>query len=326
MAACRHSRKHETMWPRCGARLRSPARRRRRPRPLPNQRSPPSPRQRSRATSRRSSAPTASSDTSLDELMKLIAALTVPVSLLLAQNPTPAPLSVAAVRHFILHDATRVAIEVSGPFEFRTDRLHNPERVYYDILNSVPRIKGPRMYSEAVDDKLLLRIRVAETAKGVTRVVLDLGDGVEPTSSTLTNPNRLMVELRHAPGSVPTTTPTPEAASTSTSALTATPTRTFTPPQLPAPASPAPLGPAPPIVIHHPPSTAKSAAVLIPPTPRPAPPAATAPAPPGPLAPAPPIVTPPPPSPAKSAAVLIPPTPRPAPPADTAAATTSADK
>ena len=205
--------------------------------------------------------------------MKLIAALTVPVSLLLAQNPTPAPLSVVAVRHFILHDATRVAIEVSGPFEFRTDRLHNPERVYYDILNSVPRIKGPRMYSEAVDDKLLLRIRVAETAKGVTRVVLDLGDNVEPTSSTLTNPNRLMVELRHAPGSIPTSTPTPEEASTPISAPTATPTRTFTSPQLPAPASPAPLGPAPPIAIHHPPSTAKPTASLIPAAPRPAPPA-----------------------------------------------------
>src|ERR1035441_9560927 len=131
MAACRHSRKHETMWPRCGARLRSPARRRRRPRPLPNQRSPPSPRPSSRPTSRRSSAPMASSATSLDELMKLIAALTVPVSLLLAQNPTPAPLSVVAVRHFILHDATRVAIEVSGPFEFRTEL---PPSVHMDIL------------------------------------------------------------------------------------------------------------------------------------------------------------------------------------------------
>jgi N-acetylmuramoyl-L-alanine amidase len=210
--------------------------------------------------------------------MKLIAALTVPVSLLLAQNPTPAPLSVVAVRHFILHDATRVAIEVSGPFEFRTDRLHNPERVYYDILDSVPRVKGPRLYSETVDDKLLLRIRVAETTKGVTRVVLDLGDNVEPTSSTLTNPNRLMVELRHAPGSIPTSTPTPEEVATPISAPARIPTRTFTPPPLAAPASPAPLGPAPPIAIHPPSSTAKPAASLIPPAPRPARPAGAPPA------------------------------------------------
>jgi N-acetylmuramoyl-L-alanine amidase len=180
--------------------------------------------------------------------MKLIAALMVPVSLLLAQNPTPAPLSVVAVRHFILHDATRVAIEVSGPFEFRTDRLHNPERVYYDILNSIPRLKGPRLYSETVDDKLLLRIRVAETTKGVTRVVFDLGDDVEPTSSTLTNPNRLIVELRHASGSTPTSAPTETSGAASS---------------------------APPIAIQPPPSTVKPAASLVPATPRPTPPATT---------------------------------------------------
>jgi len=188
--------------------------------------------------------------------MKLIAALAVPVSLLLAQDPTPAPLSVVAVRHFILHDATRVAIEVSGPFQFRTDRLHNPERVYYDILNSIPSVKGRRLYSEAVDDQLLLRIRVAETAKGVTRVVLELGDNVEPTSSTLTNPNRLMVELRHA------------------SRSRGTSTRIFAPTETSTAASPAPLAPAPPIVIQPPPSTLKAAASLVPATPRPTPPAA----------------------------------------------------
>jgi N-acetylmuramoyl-L-alanine amidase len=184
--------------------------------------------------------------------MKLIAALTVPVSLLLAQNPTPAPLSVVAVRHFILHDATRVAIEVTGAFEFRTDRLHNPERVYYDILNSTPRVKGPRLYSETVNDKLLLRIRVAETAKGVTRVVLDLGDNVEPTSSTLNNPNRLIVELRHASGSTPTSTPT----------------ETSAPP-------PGPLAAAPPIAIQPQPSAARPAVSFVPAAPRPAPPAST---------------------------------------------------
>jgi N-acetylmuramoyl-L-alanine amidase len=141
--------------------------------------------------------------------MKLTAVLTVPVSLLLAQNPKPAPLSVVAVRHFILHDATRVAIEVSGPFEFHTNRLHKPERVYYDILNSIPRQKGPHPYWESVNDKLLRRVRIAETIKGVTRVVLDLGDNVEPTFSPLTNPSHLIVELRHAGGSTSTSTSIP---------------------------------------------------------------------------------------------------------------------
>ena len=49
--------------------------------------------------------------------------------------------TVTAVRHWSLADVTRVAIEVSGEFEYRTDRLHNPERVYFDILNTRPRLE-----------------------------------------------------------------------------------------------------------------------------------------------------------------------------------------
>jgi N-acetylmuramoyl-L-alanine amidase len=82
--------------------------------------------------------------------------------------------------------------------------------------------------------------------------VLDLGDDVEPTSSTLANPNRLIVELRHA------------SASTASSAPTETSLA----------ASPAPPASAPPIAIQPPPSTVKPAASLVPATPRPTPPAA----------------------------------------------------
>jgi hypothetical protein len=37
-------------------------------------------------------------------------------------------------------DVTRVAIEVSGEFQYRSDRLHNPERIYFDILNARPHL------------------------------------------------------------------------------------------------------------------------------------------------------------------------------------------
>jgi N-acetylmuramoyl-L-alanine amidase len=221
--------------------------------------------------------------------MKKLAALTLPVTLLLAQNSTTTPLSVTAVRHFVLQGATRVAIEVSGPFEFRSDRLHNPERVYYDILGAVPHVvKGPRMYSEAVDDKLLLRIRVAETAKNVTRVVLDLSDNVEPSSSTLANPNRLMVELRPAGNVNPRTITAPitepvatqAAAPPASNSVATKPTKTFTPPP-PAtftPPPPAPINSAPAINPHLPSSSTKSAAAVIPPVTRPAPPPGAVPA------------------------------------------------
>ena len=105
---------------------------------------------------------------------------------------------------------TRVAIEVTGSFQFRTDRLHNPERVYYDILNARPSIESRRIFSETIDDKLISRVRVAETLPGVTRIVLDLSGMVEAAASQLTNPNRLVIELRAgAQPVIPTAAPLP---------------------------------------------------------------------------------------------------------------------
>jgi N-acetylmuramoyl-L-alanine amidase len=135
--------------------------------------------------------------------MKLMAALAVAVMLLMGQSNQPAAHSVTAVRHWSLGDVTRVAIEVSGPFEFRSDRLHNPERVYFDVLNALPNFDNKRLYTETVTDKLLQRIRVAETNPGITRVVLELTVNAETSTSTLTNPHRLIIELR-MPAAIPT--------------------------------------------------------------------------------------------------------------------------
>ena len=127
--------------------------------------------------------------------MKILAALAIAIPLVAADAQLH---SVTAVRHWQAADTTRVAVEISGEYQFRTDRLHNPERVYFDILNSRPKFENRRLYSEEVSDRFLKRIRVAETTPGVTRVVLDLADNVEPSTSELINPHRLIVELRAA--------------------------------------------------------------------------------------------------------------------------------
>ena len=100
--------------------------------------------------------------------MKRFAAFAISVPLLLAQAGREPSLTVLAVRHSTVSGVTHVAAEVSGEFQFRTDRLHNPERVYFDLPNSRPRL-GPRPgYSETLEDRLVKRIRVAETAPGVS--------------------------------------------------------------------------------------------------------------------------------------------------------------
>jgi N-acetylmuramoyl-L-alanine amidase len=139
--------------------------------------------------------------------MKLATALLVIVIASEAQTPH----SVTAVRHWVSGEATRVAIEVTGEFQYRSDRLANPSRIYFDILNSHPRL-GSRLYAEDVDDRLLKRVRVAETIPGITRIVLELADNVDASPSVLLNPSRLVVELRLSgapatPPVIPTTTP-----------------------------------------------------------------------------------------------------------------------
>ena len=65
-----------------------------------------------------------------------------------------------------------IAIEVSGDFRYKTDRLHNPERVYFDILNARPRIDAKRVWTRDISDRLARC--VAETSPGTTRIVIDL--------------------------------------------------------------------------------------------------------------------------------------------------------
>src|SRR5262249_859288 len=51
---------------------------------------------------------------------------------------TSLPAKVTGVRFWSMNGVTRVAIEASGSFEFHWDRLHNPDRVFFDVLNAIP--------------------------------------------------------------------------------------------------------------------------------------------------------------------------------------------
>ena len=110
---------------------------------------------------------------------------------------------VSAVRLWPAGDSTRVIIEVSGEFDFHAERAHDPERIFFDISHSRPRIAGKRFYTKSWDDKLVKKIRVAETKNGVTRIVLDLQGATDYTTNQLSNPDRLVIELRPKGDPVP---------------------------------------------------------------------------------------------------------------------------
>ncbi len=108
---------------------------------------------------------------------------------------------VTAVRFWSLGDVTRISIEVSSEFKYRSDRLPEPDRLFFDIQGARPSMVEKGMHVIPVGDALLKQIRIAETQPGVTRVVLDLEahtPAVTYTASQLSGPDRLMVELRTA--------------------------------------------------------------------------------------------------------------------------------
>src|SRR5262249_13961724 len=103
---------------------------------------------------------------------------------------------VTAVRFWSLGDVTRIAIEVSADFHYRSDQLDNPPRLFFDIQGAKPEMVAKGMHVIPVADAILSQIRIAETQPAVTRVVLDLEQPAQFSASQLSNPSRLMVELR----------------------------------------------------------------------------------------------------------------------------------
>jgi N-acetylmuramoyl-L-alanine amidase len=115
--------------------------------------------------------------------------------------------SVTSVRFWSLGDVTRIAIEVSSDFTFRSERLLAPERLFFDIHGARPDLGRKGMYAIPVADGLVTQIRVAENQPDVTRIVVDLAQTAAVTTSQLSNPSRLMIELRTKDRPAPPATP-----------------------------------------------------------------------------------------------------------------------
>jgi N-acetylmuramoyl-L-alanine amidase len=112
---------------------------------------------------------------------------------------------VTAVRFWSAGDTTRVAVEVSDEFKYKSDHLDNPPRLFFDVQGARPVVAQKII---AVGDRILKQIRIAETQRGVTRIVLDLEQDAEFSASQLSNPERLMIELHSKSSKTPATADT----------------------------------------------------------------------------------------------------------------------
>jgi N-acetylmuramoyl-L-alanine amidase len=108
----------------------------------------------------------------------------------------PGIIQVTGVRSWSHSDSTRVIIEATGPFEYKADRAHDPERLFLDIAHSRPWISNRRYATRQIADTLVNRVRIAEQTPGTTRIVFDLKTPSDFKITRLDAPDRLVVELR----------------------------------------------------------------------------------------------------------------------------------
>jgi len=101
---------------------------------------------------------------------------------------------VTGVRHWSTPDYTRVAIDVEQEVKFSSQRIANPERIFFDI-------QGTKLASTLVgktfdvDDGFLKKIRVAESKPGQTRIVLEVDDLASYDAFLLPDPYRLIIDV-----------------------------------------------------------------------------------------------------------------------------------
>jgi N-acetylmuramoyl-L-alanine amidase len=89
-----------------------------------------------------------------------------------------------------------VILETTGPFEYHSSRASNPDRLFFDVLRSRPWIANRRYATHPVNDALVRRVRIAETAPGTTRIVFDLTGPAFYKVSRLDSPDRMLIEIR----------------------------------------------------------------------------------------------------------------------------------
>jgi N-acetylmuramoyl-L-alanine amidase len=113
-----------------------------------------------------------------------------------SENPTasPKPSRVTGIRHWSNPDYTRIAIALEKDVKFESQRIENPERIFFDLhdTNLSPSLLGKTF---DVDDGLLNKIRVAQFQPGKARIVLEVADRSDFTAYVVTDPPRLIIDL-----------------------------------------------------------------------------------------------------------------------------------
>ena len=102
-------------------------------------------------------------------------------------------IDVKDIRYWSSFDYTRVVIDLSGTIEFSKHRISNPERLYFDLMNTT--IAREIKTNLPVGDGILKRIRAGQYKPDKVRIVLDLEEIADFNVFVLNDPIRLVIDV-----------------------------------------------------------------------------------------------------------------------------------
>ena len=124
----------------------------------------------------------------------LVVTLFLAASALFSQSNPTDPSSVENIRFWVESSLVRIVVDVAGPVELRQGELREPDRFFVDIFPA--RIDSALKGREwAVRSQPLKRIRIAQYDASTVRVVLDGVVMRSVTSSTISDPTRVVLDV-----------------------------------------------------------------------------------------------------------------------------------
>lgn len=103
-------------------------------------------------------------------------------------------IEVKDIRYWSSPDYTRVVVDLTGTVEFSKNRISNPDRLYFDLMNTI--IAREIKTSLPVGDGILKIVRAGQFKPNIVRVVLDLEEIADFDVFILDGPARLIIDVR----------------------------------------------------------------------------------------------------------------------------------
>jgi len=111
-------------------------------------------------------------------------------------NPTDPnhPVRVTDVQYWSGPDYTRVTVSLEQDVQFESQRIPDPERIFFDLKNArLASVLAGQSYD--VDDGLVKKIRIAQYKPGRARIVVETVNHASYNASLVLNPPRIVIDV-----------------------------------------------------------------------------------------------------------------------------------